>query len=252
MRPSLPPALRPNGRQALILACTAIAVAGITAVGYLLLFGRVATLESASASRELGLRAACSQVESLGGQCVAQTPPPEQPDVVLPPPAAVPTVDYERIVRAVLARLPAPGTRAPTAAEVQTAVATACAGNGPCARVIRDTVTGLYRQFPPPSGPPGPTGPAGPTGSPGAGGSAGADGAPGADGQPGADGSPGAQGDPGVGVSDVRIITRGPGDCRLIVTLTDGSNHDAGAVPCAEPSPTPEPTETAPPLLPGT
>jgi len=52
----------------------------------------------------------------------------------------------------------------------------------------------------------------------------GADGAPGAD---GADGAPGADGSDGVGIADVEI----DGSGHLIVTLTDLSEIDAGALP---------------------
>jgi hypothetical protein len=105
------------------------------------------------------------------------------------------------------------------------------------------------------TGPPGPAGVnglpgpgstiPGPAGTPGVNGNSGQNGPGGDPGQPGQDGAPGADGANGTdgrGIATARII-----DCRLIVTLTDGTDLDAGAVPCA--TPTPEPTETPTPEL---
>jgi hypothetical protein len=92
-------------------------------------------------------------------------------------------------------------------------------------------------------------GPAGTPGPPGADGNPGQNGVGGDPGQPGPDGVPGADGVNGVdgrGIATARIV-----DCRLVLTLTDGTDLDAGAVPCATPTPTPtdtpSPTETSPP-----
>ncbi len=77
----------------------------------------------------------------------------------------------------------------------------------------------------------------GPAGNPGEPGGNGSQGAAGVDGAPGTDGASGMDGVDGRGVASVRIVA-----CRLIVTLTDGTDLDAGGVPCATPDP--EPTET--------
>lgn len=85
-----------------------------------------------------------------------------------------------------------------------------------------------------PSGAAGKPGPAG-TGAPGAPGKPGAGGAAGQDSTiPGPAGNPGEPGGNGGEGAAVRIVA-----CRLIVTLTDGTDLDAGGVPCATPDPEP-------------
>jgi hypothetical protein len=80
----------------------------------------------------------------------------------------------------------------------------------------------------------GPEGAAGAPGEPGATGPAGETivGPEGPQGPAGADGAPGAD---GRGITSVQVTEVGQNDCRLIVTYTDGSTQDAGAVDCPEP-----------------
>lgn len=104
---------------------------------------------------------------------------------------------------------------------------------------------------------PGPTGASGrpgiaKTGPPGAPGASGIPGAPGPTGQPGNPGLDGPAGPTGPAGTNGRDGTDGRGidsaaivDCRLILTLTDGTALDAGPVPCitqTSPSPTETPT----------
>jgi len=91
-------------------------------------------------------------------------------------------------------------------------------------------------------GPPGSTGTPGQVGESGATGPAGETivGPEGPQGPAGADGAPGAPGADGRGIASVQVVEQAPNECHLIVTYTDGTTQDAGAVDC--------PT---PPLLPG-
>lgn len=96
-------------------------------------------------------------------------------------------------------------------------------------------------------GPPGPMGPRGEQGLEGVGGEPGTAGEPGATGEPGPAGPAGATGPEGpagpagatgpagVSVVDVRVVEVAQHDCHLIVSLSDGSQIDAGNVDCPEP-----------------
>lgn len=92
----------------------------------------------------------------------------------------------------------------------------------------------------------GPEGPVGAAGEPGATGEPGAAGEPGESitgpqGEQGPQGEPGTPGADGRGITSVQVVEQAPNECHLIVTYTDGTTQDAGAVDC--------PT---PPLIPGT
>ena len=91
------------------------------------------------------------------------------------------------------------------------------------------------------AGLPGPPGAAGPVGEPGATGATGEPGAAGATGDPGAtgpQGDPGPTGPPGpagISVTNVQVVEVAQNECHLIVTLSDGTQIDAGAVDCPTP-----------------
>jgi hypothetical protein len=94
-----------------------------------------------------------------------------------------------------------------------------------------------------PPGPPGPSGPEGDTGLPGGSGEPGATGAtgePGPAGPTGAIGPEGPAGPAGVSVTNVTVVEVDNNECHLIVTLSDGSQIDAGAVDCPTPPLLPE------------
>ena len=86
----------------------------------------------------------------------------------------------------------------------------------------------------------GPEGPAGATGEPGSTGEPGATGQPGESitGPPGPQGEPGTPGAPGSdgrGITSVQVVEVDQNECHLIVTFTDGTQQDAGAVDCPTP-----------------
>lgn len=97
------------------------------------------------------------------------------------------------------------------------------------------------------AGAPGAAGTAGPAGETGETGATGAAGEPGATGEPGTVGATGPQGETGatgpvgpagpagIGIADVQVVEVAERECHLIVTLTDGTRIDAGAIDCPEP-----------------
>jgi hypothetical protein len=238
----------PTKRRSQLLAVIALVVACLSAI---LLFSALAGLDErvdvAQARGDDNARAAqtlARQIEDLGATPEVAPPPTGQPSQTQ---AAGADVDYQRVVSNVLDRLPA--GRAPTTAQVESAVGDVCAraGCGPSEATILAAVSAVVAANPPAagrSGDPGPSGAAGASGANGADGSPGAAGPSGPAGPAGQDGAqgpagpageqgpagePGPSGAPGVGIASVVVRSD---DCHLIVTLTNDEQIDAGVVAC--------------------
>lgn len=223
-----------------VLAGAALLVAAVAVV--LILASRQSydrRLDAAEARGDDLARAAATlarQVEGLGAT-PAVSPPPVPEDGSDRPVGAGPTVDYPQVVQDVLAELPP--ARDPSSRQVQDAVTSVCsqAGCGPSQDTVLAAVSAVVAANPPRpgvSGRPGPSGTQGPPGPAGPSGPAGASGVPGPAGPGGASGPDGPAGDPGpagTGVAGVAIDA----DCHLLVTLTEGTVIDAGAVVCPAP-----------------
>jgi hypothetical protein len=179
---------------------------------------RTALAASVDALREQ-VRALCRQAEDLD-----PTSPECQPDA--PPPEDI--VDDSDDVGGAVA---IPGPVGPAGPQGETGA------QGPAGSPCQPTNPNCIGPPGPlgPTGDPGPTGAVGDPGSPGETGATGDTGAQGAEGPTGPQGATGPTGPAGVSVSNVQIVEVAQNECHLIVTLSDGSQIDAGGVDCPSP-----------------